>query len=216
MLNTIKRKSLGGLGIVLETSTPTHDASVSKAMSQEMNPCQIDSLPRTPRSIPTPPSTPPPQPQRPTRTPTTPPLRPTHTALATTTPSVSAKPQVPVMATSLEPIQDNADFPPLVLLPEPAVAGASIVLYVFRVPGSADLCVSLAKPLRHVVTQIDIHLALYFVRVGADGTAVLLRKGHAVARLNSIRLEMLGAGYLKFAVVRRLIGIFCREEVEAN
>lgn len=92
------------------------------------------------------------------------------------------------------------------------MGGTSIILYIFRVPGTSDFCLSLVKPLRVTVTELDVVLALYYVRVGADDSMVVLRSGRAVARLERKVLEMFGAGYHQFGFVRPLC-VSCSETV---
>lgn len=75
-----------------------------------------------------------------------------------------------------------------------------MVLYVFRVPGSVDLCLSLAKPLPKIITEVDIQLALYYVKLDLDDI-MIIRDGRVTARVANNAIEMLGEGYHKFGIV---------------
>lgn len=92
-------------------------------------------------------------------------------------------------------------MPPATIPSHEAKGRAGVVLFVFRVPGGHDLCISLAKPAKDQVTDLDVFLALYYVRAGADGSLVLVRRGQAVARVEGWVVEILAAGYLKFGAV---------------
>lgn len=118
-----------------------------------------------------------------------------------TPPATPPAATTPQMALSLAPVRESADFPPYLLPSEKAMGGTSITLYIFRVSSTGDLCLSLVKPLRVTVTELDVVLALYYVRVGVDDSLVVLRGGKPVARLERRMLEMFGGGYHQFGFV---------------
>jgi hypothetical protein len=67
---------------------------------------------------------------------------------------------------------------------------SAFVLYVFRVPGSRDFCLSTFKVHEDVVTALDILLAAYYVRVGEDEHLQLLRGDHCMATLYGSDIEV--------------------------
>lgn len=139
------------------------------------------------------------KPPAPLTPPTTPPPLPRRPVLHQKSSSRSSQ-SSPVIASSLESMQESANSPPLLLPERSKVAGAHVVLYVFRVPGSHDLCLSLAKPLRKIITEVDIQLALYYVKVGFNDS-ILIRDSQITTKLHNDVIEMLGKGYHKFGNV---------------
>lgn len=66
----------------------------------------------------------------------------------------------------------------------------ALVLYIFRVPGGQDLCLSTFKPHHDVVTGLDILLSAYYVRCNDDSTLQVLRGGQCVATLINNQIEV--------------------------
>jgi len=67
---------------------------------------------------------------------------------------------------------------------------SAFVLYIFRVPGNHDLCLSTFKPHNDVVTALDILLAAYYVRCNEYGAFQVLRGGQCVASLSDNQIEV--------------------------
>jgi len=67
---------------------------------------------------------------------------------------------------------------------------AALVLYIFRVPGGQDLCLSTFKPHHDVVTGLDILLSAYYVRCNDDSTLQVLRGGDCVASIFNDQIEV--------------------------
>lgn len=67
---------------------------------------------------------------------------------------------------------------------------SAFVLYIFRVPGGQDLCLSTFKPHDDVVTALDILLAAYYVRCNEQGVFQILRGGQCAASLSNNEIEV--------------------------
>jgi len=65
-----------------------------------------------------------------------------------------------------------------------------LILYIFRVPGGQDLCLSTFKPHDDVVTALDILLAAYYIRCNDDSTFQVLRGSQCVASHINNQIEV--------------------------
>lgn len=88
----------------------------------------------------------------------------------------------PILASSISSVNSNHD--------SPTCATDALVFYIFRVPGSQDLCLSTFKPHADVVTALDILLAAYYVNYNTNGTYHVLRGGELIATLEQNRIEV--------------------------
>lgn len=68
---------------------------------------------------------------------------------------------------------------------------SAFVLYIFRVPGSQDFCLSTFKPHKSdIVTALDVLLAAYYVRVVDGDVLQILRGDQCVASLRGPDVEV--------------------------
>jgi len=66
----------------------------------------------------------------------------------------------------------------------------AFVLYIFRVPGSQDFCLSTFKPHDDIVTALDVLLAAYYIRVIDEDELQVLRGDQCVALLRGPDVEV--------------------------
>lgn len=102
-------------------------------------------------------------------------------------------------ARSLATLNEAAAHPPERMHRPPDLSGDPLVLYIFRVPGRLDLCLSTARPGGDVVTDIDIAASIYYVRIERDGEATsmtLVRRNPASDSNKEIALVVDPPGHI--------------------
>jgi hypothetical protein len=96
-----------------------------------------------------------------------------------------------VTARAIDSLHSRTDVP---LLPGQTSVGSdgksAFVLYIFRVPGCRDFCLSTFKVREDIVTALDMLLSAYYVRVGENDTLQLLRGDQCVATLSGSNIEV--------------------------
>jgi len=100
----------------------------------------------------------------------------------------------PVVAHAIDSLQSKTDNSTYATpATQPAVhddLNTAFILYIFRVPGGQDLCLSTFKPHDDVVTALDILLAAYYVRCHDDSTFQVLKGGQCVASFDNNQIEV--------------------------
>ena len=103
-------------------------------------------------------------------------------------------------ARSLAALSSMAESPPKLLnRSSAAFEGAAVTLYIFRIPGRRDLCLTLSKPLGDIVTDLDVSASLYYVRFDEDPSSsrmTLLRRNPATDSTEEVALIVEAASHI--------------------